>query len=153
MRPMTNAIRNKISVYRKNKIDISELIKDVEIRGENLSYAIIKDFYRVKTDISNCNFSNAIIGEENKVTMMSNTNMKNCVFKSTKFLGKIIMRRCDARGSNFTETFMPNIAYEYSDFRGCNFCSCIFRIGSREGLGAIFDKKLWVDLTKGWVIK
>lgn len=153
MKPMTNELREKIRTYIKNKLDISDLIKDVDIKGENLSRAIIKDFDRINDDISGCDLSYCIIGEEGKITNLSGTIMRDCNFKHTKFLGKVWLRRVDARGSNFTGAYIPYVSYEYGDFRGCKFCSTIFTIGSREGLKARFDKKIFEDLSKGWIIE
>jgi len=153
MKKMTHELRAKIRKYIKNGIDISDLIRDVEIKGENLSRAIIKDFNRVADDISGTDFSYAVIGEEGKITNISGTKMRNCNFRGTKFLGKVWMRRVDARGSNFSEAYLPNVEYQHSDFRNCTFCSTVIRMGSREGLGAIFGKELWDLLTKGWIFK
>lgn len=143
----------KIRTYIKNRLDISDLIKGEDIRNLDLSYAIIKDFNRINDDISGVNLSNAIIGEEGKITNLSGTIMRNCNFKGAKFLGKVFMRRVDARGSSFKDAYMPYVEYQYGDFRNCDFCGAIITIHGRNGLRARFDKKLWDELTKGWIFE
>lgn len=147
---MTDELRKKIQIYIKNRLDISPLIKDVSIKGENLSGAIIKDFNRVGDNISGCNLSRAIIGEEGKVTNISGTIARNCIFKGTKFLAKVFARKCNFNYSNFSEAFLAYWEYQYSSFLHCTFCDTVIPIGSRIGLGAIFDENLFKELSKLW---
>jgi uncharacterized protein YjbI with pentapeptide repeats len=152
MRKLTHAEKETIQTYIKNKIDISDKLINIDISGEDLSYAIIKKFNRLNDNMKGLNLAYATIGEEGQVTIWSGNNLSNVNFHGTKFVGTVFMRRCICKGANFTETFMPNLEYQYTDFRGAKFCSAVIRIGSREGLGAQFDKSLWDNLTKGWII-
>ena len=86
MRKLTSDERKKIAMYIKNKIDISELIKNVDISNENFSNAVIKDLSIVNQVLKNVNFSNAFIGNDKKVTLISGNTLINCNFKGTVFL-------------------------------------------------------------------
>jgi len=142
MKPMTNELREKIRTYIKNKLDISDLIKDVDIKGEDLSYAIIKNFDRVNDDISGCNFTSCIIGEKDKVTNLSGTIMRNCSFKDAKFLGKVYMRKVDAQGSTFRDCYMPYAEIQYSNFKNCCVCGWILPFSGRGFLKTKWSKEV-----------
>ena len=43
---MTNEVRKQVAMAIKNKLDISDLIENYSIAGEDLSYAIINRFNR-----------------------------------------------------------------------------------------------------------
>ena len=153
MKQMNNYLREKIKIAIKNKLDISSLIKDVDIRGEDLKGAVIEYFDRPGDNISDANLSNCIIGKENVKTDLNSVKMVNTNFKGTKFLGIVSLRRADARGANFTGAYMPYCEYQYADFRNAKFCSTVITIGTMEGLKARFSKSLWDTLTKGWIFE
>jgi len=134
--PITNDIRNKIRQYIKNQIDISPLIQNVDIKGEDLSRAIIKTFNRPDEDISNTCFYQAIIGEEGKITNLNRIKALNCNFHRTKFLGTVWVRYAELKNSNFREADLVALDYKFADFRGCDCCDVIIRIGSDKGTGA-----------------
>lgn len=146
---MTNEIRAKIRMYIKNRIDISPLIKDVSIKGENLSRAIISDFNRVNENINNTKFSYTTIGAEGKTTVLSRNKMRNCEFIGTKFKGKVFFRRNDCTGSNFNGAICSNVEYQYTDFTNCTFCECVLRIGTAFSYKCKFDTSFFKDLIKG----
>jgi uncharacterized protein YjbI with pentapeptide repeats len=153
MKPMTHDLRKQIKIRIKNKLDISDLIRDVDIQGEDLSYAIIKDFDRVEQNLSRTIFNNCVIGEEDKVTTLSNNKMYNCQFENTIFLGVVYLRRCDLRDSNFQFAQCQNVEWQYSDCRGANFCEACLRLGTDYFYKAIVDENLFRDLTKYLNIK
>jgi len=105
MLPMTNDLRREIKMRNKNKIDISDLIFNVDIKGEDLSFSIIKNFNRIKENLSNIKFDYATIGEEGKVTNLSNSNFRGSSFVGTKFLGIVLLRRCNCRDCNFNGAY------------------------------------------------
>lgn len=147
---MSNELREKISSYRKNKLDISDLIKDVSIKGENLSYSIIKSLFKLDTDMSNCNLSHCEIGSDSTQVHIIRTKMINCNFESTKFIGDVWIRSCDAKNCNFKNADVHTVSYNNSNFLGTTFCGAIITIGTRQGLGAIMPESFFTDLTKGW---
>lgn len=153
MRKLNDNEINELRIRIKNNLDISDIIKNKDIRGLDLSYAIISDFNRIKDDISNCNLSYAIIGRDNIITNLSGTKMINCNFKGAKFLGKVWLRRVDARNSNWSGAYVPYVEYQYADFRGATFCDTIITIGSRQGLGAKFSKRFLDELCKHWILE
>lgn len=153
MKTMTNELRSKIQLRIKNKLDISDLIEGVSIKGEDLSHSIIKKFNRVNEDISGVNLAFSEIGEIGKVTNISGNVMKDVCLKGTKLYGVIYMRRCKCLRVNFSGAYMPYIEYQYTDFQNCTFCDCIMRIGSVVGMGANFDDKFFQELSKYWGIK
>ena len=152
LKPMTHHLREKIKMHIKNGLDISELIKDVSIKGEDFSYSKIKYFHRVGEDFSNTNFYNASIGSEDKISMILNCNIQHCNFQKTKFIGKFFLRHTDARWAIFREASGPEVEYQFTDFRGCSFCHAVMKIGTEEGIGCKFDLEFFKDLTKGWGI-
>ncbi len=153
MLPMTNDLRKRIKIRIKNHLDISDLIQDVDIKGEDLQYAIIKNFTRVKVDISRVNLSNAVIGEKGKVTNISGNIMRNCRFCDIRFLGRVYMRKCICDGSDFNGADCSNVEYQKTSFLNCKFCETAIRLGSSYSWGAKFSQNFFDDLAKGWAIK
>lgn len=127
----------------KNEIDISALIKGIDIRNVNLNRAIIKHFDAIHRDISGCTFVNAIIGEVNK-----DINMHWCIahhtsFKDTTFLGRLFLKNADMRFTSFHGVrCLGGVEYQHGDFRGCNLCDALWTFGSRAGHGAKYDSIL-----------
>lgn len=150
MQPISNALRAKIKMTIKNRIDISNLIEDKDIRGEDLTGAIIETFNRPDGDISNCIFTRAIIGKEGGVTNLNRVRAVSCNFKGLTLKGKVWARRGNFRGTNFDEAFAPYVDYRYADFRGCTFCDTVFTIGTKKAYGSRFDNKFFQDLAKSW---
>lgn len=147
---MDNQLREKIKSYIKNHLDISSLIKDVSIKGENLSYAYIRELYKVDTDISNCNLSHCEIGSSETRVHIIRTKMVNCNFESTKFIGEVWMRSCNAQNCNFKNADVHTVSYNNTNFLGSTFCNAIITIGTRQGIGATFPPSMFQDLTAGW---
>ncbi len=148
MKPFTDSLRQEIDIRIKNKIDISDLIKDVDIKGQDFSRAIIKEFNRVNDDISNCLFFGAIIGQENTITNLSGTKMKGTNFKQARLLGETWLKGVDARNSSFISTYMPYPNFQYADFRGADFCGIVTKLSSNHYKGAKFDIAFLEDLAK-----
>lgn len=153
MLPLLNSEKNKIKVYIKNRLDISELLLNKDIRGLDLSHAIIGNLDRPNGDISHTVFYNAKIGTDGKVVNWSNCKVNDCNFKRAEFKGKLIVRRADLRRCNFTGAKMFNVDYRYADFRNCRFCSIVMKIGTHEGQNARFSKDILEALTEGWIIE
>lgn len=151
--PMTNKLRETIAQYIKNQIDISNLIKDVDIKGEDLSRAIIKTFNRPDDDISRCNLNQTVIGTENQVTNLNRLTAKNCNFHRAKFLGIVWLRHANVSGSNFKEADLTKLDYKFTDFRGCDFCDSFICIGSDRGTGALLDENFMKDLAGSWGVE
>lgn len=151
MQRMNETIRKKIDSYRKNKLDISELIKNYSLKDECLSGCVISNMNVIGQDISNCNFSCCIIGEKDNTVYFSKAIMKGCNFKNAIFPGKVHMRYVDARNCNFSDCFLAYVQYQFGDFRNCNFCNTVIPVGSRVGhhskFGANLIKQWGVDLT------
>lgn len=150
MRSMTSILREQIKERIRNKIDISDLIEDVDIKGENLSNAIISKLRIINSNISGCNFSNSILGNDKDIFTLIRVTMDNCNFNGAKFIGNAQIRSCKARNCNFKNSDVALVSYEYTDFSGSTFCNAKITIDSRGGLGAIFDISLLKDLTKEW---
>jgi uncharacterized protein YjbI with pentapeptide repeats len=153
MRSMTNELRERIQINIKNKIDIADLIKEVIIKGEDLSHAIISKLNIVDGDISGTNFSNTILGNDTDIFTIIRTNMENCNFNGAKFIGKAWIRSCNAKNCNFKNADLALVDYEYTNAIGSTFCGAKITIDSRGGLGAMFDPQLLRDLCKDWANK
>ena len=154
MKPkLTSQQKQEIQMYIKNQLDISPLIDNYSIAGEDLSNAIIKTFNRPDEDISGVILANAIIGEENKITNMNRTIARNCNFRSSRWLGEVWARRIDARNTTFTNVFMPNMDYRYADLRGCDFCGAVFQIATPKAMGSRFSEDFFKDMAKFWNVE
>ena len=150
---MTEIIRDKIKIYKKNNKDISELIEDYDLKGEDLSRCLIKKLNRINEDISNTNFFGSIIGEEGATTILSGCDLRNCNFSTCKFLGHLILRASDMRNSTFISTWFPDVEYQYADFRDVVLCSAVMKFGINEGLNAKFSKKTFEELFSKWIVE
>jgi len=143
MRPMTHSLRKKIRIRIKNRQDISDLIKDVDIKKENLNRAIISSFDAIHRDISGTTFVNAVIGEKNKEIHMHWCTAYHSSFKDTTFLGRLFLKNADMRHTSFVGcTILGGVEYQHSDLRGCNLCDALWTVGSRAGHGCKVDKSL-----------
>jgi len=138
---MTNQLRAKIQKYIKNRLDISDLIKDVDIRGENLYRAIITDFQRFKENK---------IGKSGKITQITDCKLIESNFNETEFIGTIFFRRNNCQRSNFNGAFLPHLQYQQTDFRFATFCEAVIRIGTTYGEGSKFSADLFKDLGNMW---
>ena len=152
-KPMTHEIREKIKHYTKNRIDISDVIEGIDIKGEDLRDTIINRFNRVSDNISGAKFSRAIIGTPTSITNLSGTKMINCMFDDTQFIGTVFMRSCNCRDSVFSGALMHNLQYQNTDFRGCKFCETAIRLGTTYSVGSKFSKDVFQDLAKMWHLK
>jgi len=153
MKPWTSDLQKKIAIRIKNKLDISELIKDVDIKGQNFSRAIIKDFHLLNVDIAGTNFYQAQLGEEGKISSFINCHMPDCCFEKARFLGKFLMHSSNAKRCSFEEAWFPDVEYKFTDFRGATFCHCVMKLGTEEGAGCKFDFSFLKELTKMWKVK
>jgi len=155
MKPFTESLKKKIAEYRKNHLDISSLIEDIDIRNQDLSYCIIKYFRRINSDISNCNFAHCILGDEtrNKVFSILNSKMNNCNLNGVKFVGPTFIRYSELKNCNIRNADVANVDYQYTDFTGSDFCNSKITISTTLGLGCKFPAKLLYDLTQGWNLK
>ena len=151
MKPkMPNTVKAEVSMRIKNRVDISSLIAPYSIAYEDLSGSIITNFQRTGEDISNLNLTNAIVGTENGETHISRAVVRNCCFKNTRFLGKVVAKKTDFTNTSFEDAFIPICDYRFADLRGCTFCGTAFTIGTHYSLGAKFDDKFFKDLAKMW---
>ena len=147
---MSNDVKNEVSMCIKNRVDISKLIAPYSINGENFTNAIISNFQRSGEDISRLNLTNATIGVDNGETNISRAIVRNCCFKNTRFLGKVVAKKTDFTNTSFEDAFIPICDYRFADLRGCTFCGTAFTIGTHYSLGAKFDDKFFKDLAKMW---
>lgn len=140
--------RFKIREMIKNKIDISEAIKDRNIKGEDLSGAIISELDIHDEDVTGCNFANCIIGRADNIVNFNRTIAQNCCFVRTVCSGRVWARRADFRGSNLKGAFLPYVDYKYAIMDNCNFCNTVFSLGTAYSYGASFSKDFFQDLGK-----
>jgi len=141
---MTHGLREKIRKYKKSKIDIADLLKDVLITGEDLSFAYISELNIANEDISNCDFSNSTIK-----LIANKAKIKNSKFVRTQFVPGSSLRGADCRRSNFFKANLGHIDYSYSDLRGCNMCGTIISFSSRLGYKCKISENV-IDLFQKW---
>ena len=140
-------------MYIKNKIDISPLIEDYCIMGEDFTGAIIKKFNRPDEDVSGLIIANAVIGEEKSTTNMNRMVARNCNFRNSKWLGEVWARRADFRHTSFRNMFCPYMDYRYADLRFCDFCGAVFQIISTNGIGVKLSSEFFDEISKYWNIE
>lgn len=150
LKPMNQSLREKIRMYAKNNLDISDLIAGIDIKSEDLSRTIIKKLVLDGENISDTNFSYAVLGNDTDTISFLNMKMTNCNFEGAKFVGKTWIRNCDARNCNFKNSDVSKVDYRNSNFTGSTFCEATIKINSRGGIGCIFDANILKDLTKYW---
>lgn len=145
--PMTNALRSQIMNYIKSGIDISDLIKDIDIRGEDLSNAVIKRFDKSNQDISNCNLSN---------TKISNANLMKTIARNVNFsyadMSNSNCKYLNAVGANFLRTNCKDTDLCLADLRSCNLCDITITISARYLYKTKFSSNIHSLLDKIWVI-
>jgi len=150
---MSSVHREKVGMFIKNKIDISDLIDGYSVKNMNLAGAIITKWNVSERDISGVNLARAKIGSPNTTIFMNNTKARNCNCNQTQFIGKVMARRLDARGTTFLGAYMPYMDYRYANLEGCNFCDCVFSIGTAKAYGAKFDDKFFKDIGEFWGVE
>lgn len=153
MKEMTNEVRKKIARYRKNCLDISELIKGYKLKDEDLHDCIIKDFAPKERDLRNINLSGCKIGGEGIITQICDKDFRGGIFIKTKFLGRTFARRNDFRNCNFQSAELPYVEYQYSDLRDSNFCEVLIRLGTAYGYKSKIDGGIFQDLGKDWGVE
>lgn len=149
MQKMTNDLRSKIKNYIKSGIAIDELIKDIDIAGEDLSYAIIINFDRNNQNISNCKFTGVKMAKANLIrTIARNVNFDYADLSNAN------CRYLDALGSTFMRTNCMNTDFCGADLRSCNICDITATISARyfyktkvsNNLFDLFDS-VWTRVT------
>jgi len=126
MQKMTNELRSKIKNYIKSGIAIDELIKDIDIAGEDLSHAVINNFDRNYQNISGCRLIGAKIARANLIrTVARNVNFDYADLSNAN------CRYLDAVGSTFLRTNCMNTDFCGADLRSCNICDVTATLSAR----------------------
>ncbi len=144
---MDISLQNKIQSYIKSGIDISELIRNKDIRNLDLSYAIISDFNISKQDISGCRLVCAKIQKAQMIRTIAHNVQFNYADMTDANISYI-----DARNSNFLNANCTRTIYKYADLRGCNFCKATITLGPEYGYMAKVDNTLLTLLDRIWDI-
>ena len=152
MKAFTNAIQEQIIEYKKSRLDISDLIKNVDISGQDLSNTIISRLDISDQDIKETNFANAILGTKDTIINVNRSTLDGSCLAGITCTGNVWARRTSFKNCNFKRAFVPYIDFRYADFRGASFCETIFTIGTEKAVGAIFDKDFFRDLAGKWGI-
>ncbi len=144
---MDITLQNRVQSYIKSGIDISELIKNQDIRNLDLSYALISDFNVSKQDISGCRLICAKIQKAQMIKTVAHNVQFNYADMTDANISYI-----DARDSNFLNANCTRTIYKYADLRGCNFCKATISLGPDYGHKAKVDHSLMDLLDKIWEI-
>ena len=153
MQKMTNEIRTKINNYKKSGIAIDELIKDVSISGENLSYTVINNLDRNNQDISNCNFIGSKILKAN--LMCANADNVNFSYAD---LSGANCKKMSAVGANFMRANCKDVDFCLADLRSCNFCDITLTFSARywyktkvsSNMHELLDR-IWLPINDGTI--
>jgi uncharacterized protein YjbI with pentapeptide repeats len=150
MLPFTNSIKEKVNMYIKNGKDISELIKDVDIKGQDFTRAKIAYLNRSKCDLKGINFSHCILGSDDKVFSIIQCDISNCNFNYANFVGATFLRSCKAHNCNFKNADCSKVDYQHTDFTDSDFCGITLTLETNRGLGCTMPKNLFSNLMNGW---
>lgn len=142
-KPLTENLKSKIELCIKNGEDISDLIQDVNIKGMNLSRALIKRMVRINEDLSNTLFVEAKFGQEGSIVNLMGCNLMGCNFTRAVFYGTTWFKRVDARNATFRGASLFNAHFEYSDFRNVDLCGALVRLSVPHYLGTKCDDSLF----------
>jgi len=133
-------IKAQIANHIKNGVDISNLLKDLDISNLDLSNSIIRTINRCHESMKNVNFSRATIGYEGANNFLIGCNLSGSNFKFCRVIGKLSIKRAIARNCNFADAYMPEIEYQHADFTGSTLCGIVWVMGSLKGHGAKIPK-------------
>ena len=133
--------KTKLALAIKNGEDISSLIEGYNIKGLDLSRAIIKKFLRINEDISNTLFYEAKFGTEGEIVNMMGCNISGSNFNGAIFYGTVWFKKVNARNASFKNATFFNPHYEFADFRNATLCGALIRLNTTHFLGAKFDEK------------
>jgi len=143
----TKELEDKIRNYIKTGKDISEIIKDVDLKGSDLSHAIISNFNVSGQDISGCRLVGAKIIKANMIKTIARNvqfNFADMSYANCQYM--------DARNSNFLSAICVNTDFRYADLRGINVCSmtwtfgpkCFFKTKASKNLIDLMDRILTI---------
>ena len=93
MKPFTNAIQEQIIEYKKSRLDISDLIKNVDISGQDLSNTIISRLDISDQDIKETNFANAILGTKDTIINVNRSTLDGSCLAGITCTGNVWARR------------------------------------------------------------
>lgn len=147
MQKMSNDLRNKIKNYIKSKIDVSDLLKDVSISGEDLSYAIVNNFDKSNQDISNCRLTGARIAKANLMCAIA----KNVDF-SYADLSDSNCRKMVATNANFMRANCKDADLCFADLRGCNLCDITVTFSARYLYKTRLSNNIYGLLGRIWTV-
>jgi uncharacterized protein YjbI with pentapeptide repeats len=139
---MNIELRVKINQYIKSQKDISELIKGVDLRNEDLSHAMISNFNVSNQDISGCRLVGAKISHAQMIkTIAHNVQFNYCdmSYSNCSYI--------DARDGNFLNANCAYVIFKYADLRSCNFCNVTMTLSPKWAYKAKFSKNM-IDLLK-----
>lgn len=140
---------DQINKYIKNKLDISDLIKDLDLSGLDLSLAIIKHIERYNVTLKKVNFYGAKIGCPGKVSVLENCKLLDCSFDKVITTGKLSIKQSNLSGSTFIDADFSKCNYQYADLSNCTFCGIILKLGTGVSYGAKFSPEFLRDLVFG----
>lgn len=147
MQSMTSDLRSKIKNYIKSGIDISDLLKDVNIQNEDLSYAKISNFDRSNQDISGCKLTGAKIQNANLMCTIA----KNVTFDHADLSGANC-RKMNAVGANFMRANCKDTDFCLADMRGCNLCDITVTFSARYLYKTKVSGNIYELLGRIWIV-
>jgi len=126
MIPMSHELKNKIINYIKSGVDISDLIKGIDLKNVDLANAVISQFDVHEQNISGCNLTN---------TKIINANLAHTIAHNVSFsYANLTNANCtymDALGSNFVHAICINTNFSCADLRGIDFGGVTLTVSPR----------------------
>ena len=150
---MNEVVRKQIQMQIKNGVDISAILKEYSLSGEDVTGAIIKTLDLTGETLEGTNFTRAIIGSMDNIIYFNNARFIDCSFVRTQLPGPVMARRMYCKACSFQGAFLAYVDYAYAQFHRCIFCDTIFSIGTKKARGAYFSPDFFRDLSKQWKVE
>lgn len=145
---LSSTQRDEIKMYIKNQLDISPLIENYSIAGEDLSSAIIKRMNRPDEDISGVILAGAVIGEEGGIVNLNRAIARGCNFRSSRWNGQIWFRKASLNNTSFKDCFCPYVDFRKADMRGCDICGMVMQVLTPTTMDALFGDDMLQEIAK-----
>ena len=137
----TELFKQQLADMIKQQEDVSNFIQGYNIKGLNLSRAIISKFIRINENISNTLFIDAIIGTEGEITSFQGCNISGSNFTRCLFKGTTWFKNTKMQNANFHYSSVLNGHWEGADMRNCDWCGILTRFDSQHYLRSIMSEE------------
>lgn len=147
MRVPSNELKEKIRQYTKSQKDISELIKDIDIRNLDLSHSVISNFNVSNQDISGCRLVAAKIQHATMIRTVARNVQFNFAVMSYANCSYLIATDC-----NFLNADCSFTNFRFADLRGSNICDATITLGPKYFFKTKISNNIFELLSRIWEV-